>query len=54
MMQVIHVKRMQWEHQCHIEPDVIFAADVLYDPGKIERHGPAACMFLPILSMHAN
>ena len=29
------VMQMQWESPCDIQPDVIVAADVLYDPGKV-------------------
>ena len=26
--------QMQWESPCEVQPDLILAADVLYDPGK--------------------
>ena len=34
-LQAVQVLQMQWERPHDLQPDVIFAADVLYDPGKL-------------------
>lgn len=34
-VQDTQVVQMQWESPCDIQPDIIVAADVLYDPGKV-------------------
>ena len=34
MLQKIDVAQMKWEDPCTIQPDILLAADVLYDPGK--------------------
>lgn len=34
-VQDTQVVQMQWENPCDIQPDIIVAADVLYDPGKV-------------------
>lgn len=33
-IQDVQVMQMQWESPCKVQPDLILAADVLYDPGK--------------------
>lgn len=35
MMQVVEVTEMQWEQPCALQPDIVLAADVLYDPGEL-------------------
>ena len=29
--------QMQWDKPCAFQPDIIVAADVLYDPGELLR-----------------
>lgn len=36
-MQVVEVTQMQWEESCGLQPDIVLAADVLYDPGQLHR-----------------
>ena len=33
-LQVVQVSQMQWEKPNDLHPDVVLAADVLYDPGQ--------------------
>lgn len=35
VMQVVEVTQMQWEEPCGLQPDIVLAADVLYDPGGL-------------------
>ena len=34
-LQVVGVMQMQWDKHCNFQPDIILAADVLYDPGEL-------------------
>ena len=42
-MQEVGVMQMQWNKPCAVQPDIILAADVLYDPGEFCRHFGLAC-----------
>lgn len=34
--------QMQWDNPCAFQPDIIVAADILYDPGEpLQQLGPA-------------